>query len=162
VTEILRNWIFGIVGAAFIAAITQAITPDGKAKRVVSVVCGFVMLTAIIRPIKTFDYGGFRQSLARLSGEAADISAPLDEVNENITRGIIEERYAAYILDKGNAHGIDAMSVVVETAVSDDESYLYPSAVTITANVTDAQKSALAYDIESGLGVPSGEIVWTD
>jgi stage III sporulation protein AF len=160
-TEILRNWVFGVVGAAFITAITQVITPEGRAKCVVSVVCGFVMLLALTRPLKAFDYGGFRQSLARLSGEAAEFSAPLDEVNENITRGIIEERSAAYILDKGNAHGIDAMSVTV-AAERGEDGYWYPGAVTIAAQADGAQKSALAYDIETGLGVPPGEIVWKD
>ena len=161
-TQALRSWIFGIVGAAFIAAVTQAITPENRARRVVSIVCGFVMLLAIIGPIKVFDYSGFRQSLSRYSGDAAFYSAQLDEVNENIMRAIIEEQYAAYILDKSDRHGVLAPSVTVTAALTANGEYWYPTMVEITAEATAAQRSTLEYELEVALGVPPGEIIWSE
>ena len=161
-TEMLRNWVFGIVGAAFVAAVAQAITPENRAKRVVSIACGFVMLLAIISPIKAFDYSGFQRSLSRYRGDATLYSTQLDAVNENIARGIIEEQFAAYILDKSNRHGIEAPSVVVSARLGADGEYWYPETVEITAEATAAQRSALEYDIEAGLGIPPREITWTE
>jgi len=142
-----------------ISAITLMISPENKVKRVVSVVCGFMMLIALIRPLREFDYGSFRQSYAQMRDNASDFSAPLDEVNENLTRRIIEEKYAAYILDKGTALGFMKLEVTV-SAGKMDGSLFYPETVTIKTDENEALKNALAYEIEAGLGIPPGELVW--
>ncbi len=160
-TATLSGWIYGIVGAAIISAITLMISPESKVKRVVSVVCGFMILIALIKPLRGFDYGSFRQSYARMADDAGDFSAPLDEVNENLTRRIIEEKYAAYILDKGAALGFESLEVTVSAMLTDDGWY-YPDFVTIKTGGDDTQKRALAYEIEAGLGVSSEELIWGD
>ena len=104
-TATLGGWIHGIVAAAMISAITLVISPENKVKRVVSVVCGFMILIALIRPLREFDYGSFRLNLTQLREDASDFAAPMEEVNENLTRRIIEEKYAAYIMDKGISLG---------------------------------------------------------
>ena len=160
-TAALGGWIYGIVAAAMISAITLMISPENKVKRVVSVVCGFMMLISLIKPLRGFDYGSFRQSYASLRDDAGGFSAPLEEVNENLTRRIIEEKYAAYILDKGKALGFTKLEVAV-AAGKTDSGYYYPVTVTIETDGDETLKRALAYEIEEGLGVPSEELVWGD
>ena len=160
-TATISSWIYGIVAAAMISAITLMILPESKVKRVVAVACGFMMLIALIKPLREFDYGSFRRSYAGLRDDASDFAAPLEEVNENLTRRIIEEKYAAYILDKGTALGFESLEVAVSVGVTMDGLY-YPDTVTIRTDGDDTKKSALAYEIEAGLGVPSGELIWGD
>ena len=160
-TAAIGNWIYGIVAAAMISAVTLMLSPENKAKRVVSVVCGFMILIALIKPLRDFDYGSFKQNYAALRDDAENFSAPLEEVNENLTRRIIEEKYAAYILDKGTALGIPWLEVTVSVGKTDSELY-YPDSVTIKTDGDAAQRNSLAYEIEAGLGIPSGELIWGD
>ncbi|MDR1330354.1 MAG: hypothetical protein LBK23_12215 [Oscillospiraceae bacterium] len=160
-TEALRGWIFGIVGAAMVSAIALAVTPESKTKRVVAVVCGFAVLLALIKPVKSFDYGAFSRGLTRLRGDAEEFSAPLSEANENLTRRIIEEKYAAYILDKGSSLGMTDLSVAV-TAEPGADGYWYPGAVSASTEADEQTRGALARYIESGLGVPPEKLSWID
>ena len=158
-TAVLGGWIYGIVAAAMISAITLMISPESKVKRVVAAVCGLMMLVALIKPVREFDYGSLRRNFVRLWDDAGGFSTQLDEVNENITRRIIEEKYAAYILDKGTALGFMKLEVTVSVEKTDDGLY-YPDTVAINTDGDAALKRALAYEIEAGLGVPSGELIW--
>ena len=159
-TETLRSWVFGIVGASFITAITQAITPEVRAKRVVATACGFVMLLAILSPILSFDYGSFRQNLTRYSDDAEAITQQLDAANENLERSIIAERFAAYISDKSVARSVTAVSVVVEVERSDGA--WLPASATLTADADATQRAAVEYDIEAALGLAPHDITWRE
>ncbi|MDR2420589.1 MAG: hypothetical protein LBD49_00595 [Oscillospiraceae bacterium] len=160
-TEALRNWVYGIVGAAVVSAVTLTITPESKAKRVAAVVCGFVMLTALIKPIKSFDYGSFSRSLARLREDAGEFSAPALRANENLTRAIIEEGCAAYISDKGKLLGISGLEVSVTAKLAPDGQW-YPESAALRAEAGEDKRAAIAYEIETGLGVPPEKLSWED
>ena len=69
-TEALRSWIVGIAGAAMVTAVAMTVTPDGRVKKVVSLVCGLMTVVALIRPIVGFDYGSFSGYLAQYKTEA--------------------------------------------------------------------------------------------
>ncbi|MDR3277582.1 MAG: hypothetical protein LBT12_02320 [Oscillospiraceae bacterium] len=157
--ETMRSWILGLAGAAVIASVAAAVSPEGRVKRVVSLACGFMMILALLGPAARFDYTGFRQSLAELS--EAEQYAPLDEVNEKLTGLIIEEKYAAYILDKGASLGMDDLAVTV-TASWSENGYFYPERATLWTTADKTLRDKLAYAIESGLGLPPEELIWRD
>jgi hypothetical protein len=160
-TEALRGWVTGIAGAAVISAVMLTITPESKAKRVAAAACGFVMLTALIKPVKGFDYGAFSRSLARLRADAGEFSAPALRANENLTRAIIEEGCAAYISDKGRLLGISGLEVSVTAALAPDGQW-YPERAALRAEAGEDERAALAYEIETGLGVPPEKLSWED
>ncbi|MDR0838401.1 MAG: hypothetical protein LBN99_02015 [Oscillospiraceae bacterium] len=160
-TETLRSFIAGVVGAAMITAVALTVTPEGRVKRIVAAACGFLTLLAILRPVKAFDYGSLGESLARLRADAGKFSAPLDAANENLARGIIEEKYAAYILDKGIARGMADLEAAVTVRLGDDGRW-YPASARLTSSADAQKKDALTHDIETELGIPSGEIAWTE
>jgi hypothetical protein len=101
-TEALRSWIVGIAGAAMITAVAMTVTPEGRVKKIVSLVCGLMTVIALVRPIVGFDYRSFSEYLAQHKSEAEAFSSDIDSANENLTRRIIEERCQAYILDKAS------------------------------------------------------------
>ncbi|MDR3210005.1 MAG: hypothetical protein LBT36_05230 [Oscillospiraceae bacterium] len=157
--DALRGWIFGMVGAAVITAVTMTVTPEGRVKRIVAVTCGFVMLLALIRPLEGFDYERFKLNFSRLREQAEAFSDPLGETDKNLVRIIIEEKYAAYILDKAKLAGVEDLSVAVEARRGED-GYWYPERAYLTTQADSAQRARLAYEIEAGLGIAPKELIW--
>jgi len=160
-SDLIRTWIVGIFAAALITAIVTIITPEGKVKRVLSLVCGFMMIITLIKPILSFDSEGFKANFAMYQYEIKNASEIAVVNNENITREIIEERYAAYISDKGEALNI-SLSVIVEAKLSSD-GYWYPNTASISADFSNAAadaQSELTRIIISDLGLEAKDIQW--
>ncbi|MDR3310228.1 MAG: stage III sporulation protein AF [Oscillospiraceae bacterium] len=158
-SDILRSWILGIAGASLITAITLAVTPESRAKKAVSLACGFVMIIALLRPIGSFDYAGFKLSFSRLREQSDGFSAPLEETNAELMKSIIQDGYAAYISDKGKALGVTRIEAAVEAELHSD-GFWYPVRAYVTVSGDKTLRERLAFEIESGLGLAPEELVW--
>ncbi len=159
-TEALRSWVVGIAGAAMVTAIAMTVTPEGRVKRVVSLVCGLMTVVALIKPIVGFDYGSFSEYLAQYKSEAEAFSANIEATNENLTRRIIEERSEAYILDKGKSLGMTDLKAAIQLTWCVD-GFWYPSGVSLETNADETARQSLGRDIEAELGIPTDEINWS-
>jgi hypothetical protein len=155
----LRDWIVGVTGAAAIAAVSLAVTPEGRAKRVVSLVCGLVVIIMLISPISELDYDALRDSVFGGGEDAYAGETPFDNANEKLTGRIIEEKYAAYILDKGAALGITDLEAQVRVRRGTDGAWATES-VTIATAAEKALRDKLAYALEAMLGLPPEELIW--
>jgi len=158
--EALRTWIIGIAGAAVIASICMAVTPDGKVKKVVALVCGLVIMLMLVNPVIGFDYGIFSQSYAQFRGQAEGISLEMTDFNEKLTGLIIEEACQAYILDKGTQLGIHDLTVQVSVRQSGD-GYWYPYAARLTSAADKELRDQLGRIIHTELGIPPEELIWS-
>ena len=78
-TDWIRNWIFSLAGTAMVCAAARRLTPEGRVKSVLRMVCAVAMAAA-------------------LTEEGETLRRELD-------RGIIEREMEAYILDKARALG---------------------------------------------------------
>jgi hypothetical protein len=151
----------GITGAALIAAAVRMLTPDGRVRRVVTLVCGLVMIIALISPIKRFD----PESLVAFSeryqeeGRAAAAGAQISE--EKLMRRIIEERTAAYILDKGRSLGIDDLIATVTAEKLEDGTYV-PKSARLKTRAGEAARRKLEEAITAELGIPAEELNWSE
>lgn len=157
--DMLGTWITGLVSASVITAISMTISPEGRVKKVLSLVCGLMMIIVMIKPVVGFDYTTFSSTYFGLKAEAEGFSDELEEVNKNLTGLIIEEQCQAYILDKGNELGIDNLAVTVSARWSED-GYWYPAGAEIITDAGESAKSKLGYCIESDLGIPAEELIW--
>jgi hypothetical protein len=158
--EVIRSWVIGIACAAMITAIAMTVTPEGSVKKAVALVCGLVVILALIKPIVGFDYTSFSKNMVELRNDAEAFSADVEGVNENLTRLIIEEECAAYILDKGTALGITDLEVIV-TAVWSEEGYWYPCKASLKTNADEGMRFKLSRNIEAELGIPPEELTWS-
>jgi len=156
--DILRAWILGVVGAALITAVALTVTPEGAAKRVTAVVCGFMMIIALIEPIKAFDYERFKLSIAAMNADGDTIAAAAAVTTENLTAAVIRGKYAAYISDKGANLGVSQISAEVE--VANKGGVWIPVSAAITTDADEARQSALALAIETDLGLSPREMTW--
>ena len=159
-TGALRDWVFGIVGAALITSICMTITPDGKVKKVVSLACGLVVILMLINPIIEFDYGLFSQSYAQFRAEAAAFSQEGVAFNEKLSGLIIEEACVAYILDKGTKLGIHDLTAEVSARQSAN-GYWYPYAARLTTAANQELRDRLSDSIYASLGISPEELIWS-
>lgn len=159
-TEALHSWIIGLAGAAMVTAVAMTITPDGKVKKVVSLICGLVTILALIKPIAGFNYADFAKSLASYKANADGFSSKVQSSNEKLTRLIIEDKCDTYILDKGKSLGIGDLQVTVTASWSKD-GYWYPSSARLKTNADKEKKDKLSQSIEAELGIPPEELIWS-
>ncbi|SHI08267.1 Stage III sporulation protein AF (Spore_III_AF) [Sporobacter termitidis DSM 10068] len=159
-TEALRSWIIGLAGAAMVTAVAMTVTPEGRVKKVVSLICGLVTIIALIKPIVGFNYADFAKSLASYQKDAEGFSGQMDSSNEKLTRLIIEDKCATYILDKGKSLDMDDLEVTVTASWSED-GYWYPSGARLTTNADKAKRDKLGQSITSELGIPPEELIWS-
>ena len=158
-TQALGIWIRGLVGAAVLTSVSMMLTPEGKTRKVVSLVCGLVIMTVLIKPIVGFDYSGFSRSMAEYRFKAGDFSREFQETNEKLTGYIIEEECAAYILDKGISLGISDLKVSVSAKWSED-GYWYPESAALETVAGEDLREKLGRQIQESLGIPPEELIW--
>ena len=159
-TEGLRSWIIGLAGAAMVTAAAMTVTPEGKVKKIVSLICGLMTIIALIKPLAGFDYSSFSKYLSQYKNAADTFSVAMVSENENLTRRIIEDKCQAYILDKGKSLGITDLTVTV-TAEWSEDGYWYPSSASLMTNADSEARSKLSQSIEAELGISSEELIWS-
>lgn len=155
-TELLRNWILGLAGAAVFCAVCSAVTPDGSVKRVQKMLCGVVMTLSLLSPLKVLDMSGYSLSLARCRQQAELIGASAQEISDSLSRTFIEERCAAYILDKARLLGSEPGAVRV-TAQWSPEGVWYPA----EAEIQMQYNRELSEKIEEELGISAENQHWS-
>jgi hypothetical protein len=159
-TEALRNWIIGLMGAAMVTAVALTVTPEGRVKKIVSLICGLVTIIALVKPVVGFDYTGFAKNIASYQKSAQGFSSKVESSNEKLTRLIIEDKCETYILDKGKSLGITDLEVTVTAAWSKD-GYWYPTGAHLSTNADKESRDKLCQSIEAELGIPPEELIWS-
>ena len=93
--ELVREWLMGVTGAAVLTALVQAVTPEGGVKQVGKLVCGLVLISAVLAPLGRVEATDFS-----LAPEYDEQRARLQEETEEQMKTIIEQRLGAYSMDK--------------------------------------------------------------
>lgn len=158
-SEVLRNWVIGIAGAALVTAAATTVTPEGRVKKVVALVCGLITIIALLRPVAGFDGKDLLKSMEAYKQEAAAFSTDIQDANENLTRRIIAEKCEAYILDKGKTLGITDLDVSV-TTVWNEEGYWYPDGAVLETSADSTARDELSRSITAELGIQPEELIW--
>ena len=154
-TEFFRSWILGLTGAAAFCALCSAVTPDGSVKKVQKLLCGVVMTLALVSPLMGMDMSAYSLNLARCRQQAEEISASAQEISDSLSRTFIEERCAAYILDKARLLGLEPAGVKVTVQWS-GEGVWYP----VEAEIEVEYDRKLSEKIEEELGISAQNQHW--
>lgn len=160
-TEVLRGWVLELCGAAAVCAIALAVCPKGRVNGVLRVVCGAVMTIALLAPVVGFDYDIYSESLEKYRIEADEAAGSASKSEDILSRTIIEEECAAYILDKAAELGL-SMSCAQVSARWSEEGFWYPYEAVLRAAGTQAGKTELAEIVASGLGIPRDRQFWEE
>ena len=154
----LRGWLLAVIAASLLCAVADALMPPGAVKRVGRLVCGLVLIGAILSPMKDLDLAAGQRWLdGYLSGLRFQEEELEETVNSQI-KIIIEQEYAAYIVDKAAELGWTC-TAGVECRMSEEGLYL-PCRVEVAGPLTQAERARLAQVIWEELGVPQSEQVY--
>lgn len=153
--ELLRSWVLGMTAAAIVCGVALLLTPEGKVKAVVHLVCGAVMAAALLLPLLELDVGEYGLNLARYRANAAALTADAETTARNLNRSIIEEELEAYILDKAAALSAPMDGVQVQCRWS-TEGFWYPE----SAALQGPYHEGLSRLIEAELGIPARAQTW--
>ena len=159
--DLIRNWVLSVAAAAFIAGIATAITPPGKLRKVVSLVCGFLTIAVMLGPLRDFNLESYSYYMVEFQNKTDAYGVNLENENERLVTAIIEEQSAAYILDKATQLDIVNFQVTVESKAGDGD-YPYPWSVELGGEATEEQRRRLEKVIEAELGIPVERQHWSE
>ena len=158
--EVLRTWLNAVIYTGVICGIALVITPGGRVKKALTILCGAAMCVAFISPLAGIDLNSYSETLAGFKLEAESFAAQGESYSKNLNRTIIEDECEAYILDKAENLGVQRDEVEI-LAVWSDEGYWYPSEAAITGSVSQAQRERMSSCIEAELGISRDNQQWS-
>ena len=159
-TGFAGEWVRAIAGTALICAAAMALTPKGKVKNVLKLLCGIVLIIAMINPFLGKDLPSMSMDISEYRKEAEDIIGKTEEKKNSLSRTIIEDQLETYILDKAKSLDVELNSVEV-LAKWGDEGCWYPYEVRIKADIPLREQGLISNSIESELGVPKERQYWS-
>jgi hypothetical protein len=145
--EFLREWFFGVAGAAVAGAFALAITPQGASQRAVRIAAALALCVAVLRPFT----GALTLPDLTAGLPRSEEGQPGQGISYDVLSSIIAEKTAAYIVSKAQALGLDVTAAVRCKQVDE---WPVPWAVTISHPRPEHAKSALSKMIEQDLGIP--------
>lgn len=151
--EALRGWLLGIMAVAMVLSILYSLLPKGSIRSISRMTGGLILLLVMLRPIVG---GDWNRLTSRYSDYQVHISSQIEtyqEENEKERERLIQEKTAAYILDKAAQMGITCR---VQVGTEIRKGVPYPASVTLNA-VKDKDLSQI---IEQELAIPEERQVW--
>lgn len=149
----VRGWLLSVLAASLICALADGLMPRGAVKRVGRLVCGLVLLTAVLSPVVQLDLGG----AGRWTEDYfAQLELQEQELKEQVDVGmkaVIEQRCAAYIVDKAAQRGLEC-TVRVECRTEEEGLYV-PDRGEIRGALTQEDRTELSRILEEDLGIPA-------
>ena len=160
-SEYFGGWMQSIAGSALICSAAITLTPNGKVKSVLKLVCGLLLITAMLTPIINSRAPAMSMSISQYRSRAQELTGQAQKNSNELSRTIIEDELEAYILDKARDSGEAPESVKPEMCWS-SEGHWYPQSVTIVGEgMSAAAKKSLENLIEAELGVPAERQYWS-
>ena len=156
----VRSWLLAVIAVSLLCAAAEAIMPRGAVKRVGKLVCGLVLLAAILSPLTALDLSGGQRWLEDYLAALDLREAELEETVNGQMKGIIEQEYAAYIVDKAAQLGLTC-GLRVECRVS-EEGLCLPVRAEVSGGLTEEERLRLVQIIESDLGIPESEQIYME
>ena len=155
----LRSWLLALVAASLICALADALMPKGAVKRVGRLVCGLVLPSAILSPLAGLDVESGQSWLERHLASVEFQRAALEEEVNGQMKVIIEQEYAAYIVDKAAQLGAACSA---RTECRRDGGLYLPQRVEVTGAVPPPLQAELVQIIVRDLGVPEEQIDFSE
>jgi stage III sporulation protein AF len=151
--HLIRTWICTVTAAALVTSVALALMPPGAVKKVGQLTGGLILVLAVVQPLGQLDY----QDLADLV-EALPAGATVQTGPYSAMAPVIEEELAAYIAERAAQLGADCSAQV--TCAPGENDVPLPREVTVTGDLTQAQRASLEETITQDLGLSGDSIRW--
>ncbi len=155
--EGLRSWLISLVTVSILCAAADTLMPEGGPKRVGKLLCGMLLLCAILKPLVRLDPEEGRRWLENWKREVEEQTLELEEEVDRAVKPVIETGYEAYIAKRAAELGLQVEDVSVETAAGEDGLAL-PVGVELTGHFEKTDRERLARTLAEDLGIPPDRI----
>ncbi|MDY3780660.1 MAG: hypothetical protein SOZ90_00540 [Candidatus Faecousia sp.] len=142
------RYVLSLIAAALIGGILTGLFPGGTGGKLLKLLCGVFLLTAVLQPLGTLRLPDMDRWLASLDEEAQAAAETGTDYLRTQKRQVLLERLEAYILDKASELGMD---LTVELTLDREDC---PEAAALKGSYTAFQKSRLETLLETELGIP--------
>lgn len=152
--ELVRQWLLGITCAALLAAVVDALMPKGAVKQVGKVVCGLVLLCAVLRPLTGNEIVWDTTALHRQSTQQLNP----EQGGERMLKTLIERECGAYIVDKAAEQGVTCQAQV--ECEAGQQGVWLPSRVKISGQAQERERNSLCAVICREFGIAPEQVTW--
>ena len=143
----IGRWLLGVIAVSILCAGAEALMPEGPVKRVGKLVCGLLLL-AVLLPLG--------QDAVWTGAETASAWAPdeteLKQAALQLQKAVIEQEYAAYIVDKAAERG---MECTAQVTCRETDGLLLPWETAVSGSLPAEETAWLVRTISADLGVPA-------
>lgn len=156
-----RGWLLSLIAVSILCAIADALMPAGGPRRVGKLLCGLVLLCAVLTPLTRLELAG---SEGWLEDWRAGLEREQEELAERageVSRSVIEARCAAYIVDKAARMGLPPVEVRVTCRAAGDGVYL-PDRAEIAGALSPGEREALSAALREELDLPEDQIAYRE
>ena len=148
----VRGWLLAVIAVSLLCAVADALMPPGGVRRVGRLVCGLVLMGAVLSPVAELDVEGGRRWLEDYLAAVGQREAELTQEVDDQMKTIIEGEYAAYIVDKAAQLGLTCTAQV--ECQADEDGLFLPVRTRVSGLLSEAGRTQLAQAIQEDLGVP--------
>lgn len=131
------------------------LAPEGSVKKLLNMLCSVVLMSAFIFGVKDLDFQVYSMELAKYQQREAEFLEKNEAAYNRLNRTVIEQHYAAYILDKAQQLNMGDAEVKVSVQWS-TEGFWVPYSFETNREYC----SELAEYIEAELGIPAQRQQW--
>lgn len=153
----LRQYILCITTAALILGMITGLVGNGSGKEILRLTAGLVMALVVIRPLVGAELFSLAEFPSAILWDAENAVSDGKSIAQAALADVIKAETEAYILDKAAALKAD---VHVQVTVV-GESTPIPTAVTIEGVVSPYARQRLSTILETELGIPKENQIWT-
>ena len=152
----VRGWLLAVISVSLLCAVAEALMPPGAVRRVGKLVCGLVLLAAVLSPLRELDLDSGQRWLTDYFSALDRQTSQLNETVDSQMKSIIERKCAAYIVDKAAQLGLTC-SARVECRAGEDGLYL-PVRADVSGTLPEDGRARLLQIIREDLGIPEDRI----
>ena len=150
--EWLGGWLTGVTAAAILCALAERLMPEGAVRRVGKLALSLVMLFAMVRPLVQIPVESPADLFSEYQAQTAAQAQELEQGRDEAMKAIIEQEFAAYIVDK--AEKLGAVCTAQVTCQAGENGVFLPRTAVLSGSFTPEQREALAQVLEEELGIP--------
>ena len=149
----VRGWLLAVIAASLLCALADALMPQGAVKRVGKLVCGLVIMAAIVSPMVDLDVEEGRRWLEECLTGVELRAAELEDTVGGQRKAIIERECAAYIVDKAAELGWTCTARVI--CEPGEEGLFLPVRAEVSGPLPDSAQARLREILSEDLGIPA-------
>lgn len=153
--EFAREWLLGITGAAILTALADSLMPKGGVKQVGRLVCGLILILAVLRPLASAEVTNLLEQWEYDLGQVEQQKKQLQEEADDQMKRIIERQMSAYSMDKAEELGVSCQVQV--SCRPDGEGIFLPQSAQVSG-VTRQEDRQILLDILKDLGLSASDV----